>query len=418
MGCMGKGTIVSAIPLPIWLIVVTIGGLSLSGPTMDTDLSSSSASFVGEDINDWSGYSVSTAGDVNGDGYDDLIFGAPLNDDGGVDAGKTYLVLGKNAGWKMRVDLSKADASFVGEDAGDQSGISVACAGDVNKDGYDDILIGAYRDDDGGTDAGQTYLILGRETGWARNTDLSKSNASFWGERQDDNSGFSVSGAGDVNGDGYDDFLIGAHLNDCGRNPGYDNGQTYLILGRPSGWTMDMDLSSVNASFCGETSSDLSGYSVAGAGDVNKDGFDDIIIGAYGDLGSGSWSGRSYLVMGRRSGWAMDMNLSDANASFYAEASGDYSGFSVAGANDVNGDGYDDLLIGAPRNDEGGSNAGQAYLFFGKNNGWSMDTNLSKANASFLGENANDQAGFSVAAAEDVNGDGFDDIRAVHPSTG
>ncbi|MCP5100187.1 MAG: DUF5011 domain-containing protein, partial [Chloroflexi bacterium] len=128
---------------------------------MDTDLSTSDASFWGEDGGDQAGRCVSSAGDVNGDGYDDLLIGTDGDEDGGSNAGQTYLILGKSSGWAMDTDLSTADASFWGEDAGDQAGRSVSSAGDVNGDGYDDLLIGADGADDGGSNAGQTYLILG-----------------------------------------------------------------------------------------------------------------------------------------------------------------------------------------------------------------------------------------------------------------
>ncbi|MBN1389023.1 MAG: FG-GAP repeat protein, partial [Candidatus Thermoplasmatota archaeon] len=104
----------------------------------------------------------------------------------------------------MDMNVSEASlGSFWGEDAGDSSGESVSGAGDVNGDGFDDILIGAVYNDEGGIYAGQTYLILGKGSGWAMDTNLSQADASFWGEEADDHSGHSVSGAGDVNGDGF-----------------------------------------------------------------------------------------------------------------------------------------------------------------------------------------------------------------------
>jgi len=375
--------------------------------TMDSDLSNADASFWGEDAGDESGRSVASAGDVNGDGYDDILIGARNDDDGGGFAGQTYLILGKGSGWSMDTDLSNADASFWGEDAGDYSGFSVSGVGDVNGDGYDDILIGAYGDDDGGSAAGQTYLILGKASGWSMDTDLSNADASFWGENANDISGFSVAGAGDVNGDGYDDILIGAYQNDEG---GSAAGQTYLILGKPSGWTMDTDLSNADASFWGENISVFSGYSVAGTGDVNGDGYDDILIGAWEDDEGGHWAGQTYLILGKATGWAMDTNLSYADASFWGEDADDRSGWSVAGAGNVNGDGYDDILSGAYLNDESGPGTGQTYLIFGNASGWAMDTNLSNADASFWGEDIGDASGISVAGAGDINGDGYDDI--------
>jgi hypothetical protein len=150
----------------------------------DTDLSSADASFWGEDADDFSGRSVASAGDVNGDGRDDFLIGALCDEDGGSGAGQTYLILGRAAAdWGMDFDLSNADASFWGEDADDYSGCSVASAGDVNGDGRDDFLIGANYDENGGSGAGQTYLILGRAAAdWGMDFDLSNADASFWGE--------------------------------------------------------------------------------------------------------------------------------------------------------------------------------------------------------------------------------------------
>ncbi|MFW9995952.1 MAG: integrin alpha, partial [Candidatus Odinarchaeota archaeon] len=322
----------------------------------DTNLSNANASFIGEafsgtNMADLSGYSVAGAGDVNNDGYDDILIGAPASCNGEIDlqgAGQTFLILGRpTTDWQMDLDLSAANASFIGEDRSDNSGHSVAGAGDVNNDGFDDILIGAPGDDDGGNNAGQTYLILGRPTAnWQMDLDLSAASASFIGEGSDpilgDHSGSSVAGAGDVNNDGYDDILIGASYNN---ESGTLAGQTYLILGRPTAnWQMDLDLSAADASFIGELGGDHSGGSVAGAGDVNNDGYDDILIAA---PGSGA-VGQTYLILGRpTANWQMDLDLSAASASFIGEYLGDCSGYSVAGAGDVNKDGYDDILIGA-----------------------------------------------------------------------
>ena len=376
---------------------------------MDTDLGNVDASFWGNHTGDYSGYSGSVAGlgDVNGDGYDDILIGAYGDNDAGRLAGQTYLILGKATGWYMDTDLSASDASFWGEGEGDRSGYSVAGAGDVNGDGYDEILIGAKSNDECVNEAGQTYLILGKATGWMMDTDLSASDASFRGEDAGDHSGTSVAIAGDVNGDGYDDILIGAYGD---AYTGSTIGRTYLIFGKATGWDMDTDLSTSNASFLGEEKGECSGSTVTGAGDVNGDGYDDILIGAWRDDEGGDYSGQTYLIFGKAFGWAMDTDLSKSDASFLGEDAGDGAGNSIASAGDVNRDGFDDFLIGAWHDEEGGEKAGQTYLLLGKSSGWKMDTNLSASDASFRGEDRLDYSGSSIAGVGDVNGDGYDDI--------
>ncbi len=386
-----------------FIILVFFAGTELNN---DTSLSNSDASYLGEAATDNSGHVINNAGDVNGDGYSDLLISSYRNGEQAEFAGQTYLIFGKASGWNMDASLSSADASFLGEVTYDCSGLSISSAGDVNGDGYDDILIGAYTNDEtpDNDDAGQTYLIFGKSSGWSMDVPLSSVDASFLGETANDYSGKSVSSAGDVNGDGYDDILIGAY--------GFNEftGQTYLILGKSSGWDMDVSLSAADASFIGESAGDYSGYTVCGAGDVNGDGYDDILIGAYRNGEAAGLAGQTYLILGKSSGWSMDVSLSSADASFWGEAAHDYSGYSISGAGDVNCDGYDDILVSSYLNGETAGSAGQTYLIFGKSSGWSMDVSLSSVDASFLGEASGDMSGQSVSGAGDVNGDGYSDI--------
>jgi hypothetical protein len=382
------------------------------GWVAEASLSASNTTFTGESEGYVAGYSVAAAGDVNGDGYDDILIGA-----WGMAGGKTHLILGKETGWPVCTSLSNADASFIGENGNDRSGYSVASAGDANGDGYDDILIGApYNTHPGAVESGKTYLVLGRESGWQMDAELggNATTASFLGEGGHDESGICVASAGDVNGDGYDDILIGAHMSDDG---GYQSGQSYLILGRESGWAVNASLADADASFRGEKSYVNSGGSVAAAGDVNGDGFDDFLIGAHHEVDDEYYAGQTYLILGGNdTSWGMDTSLSDADASFWGEDSYDYAGYSVASAGDANNDGCDDILIGAWGDEDGGSNAGQTYLILGGNEtSWTMDVDLSNADASFIGENAGDRSGHSVAAAGDVNGDGYDDVLIGSP---
>ena len=248
------------------------------------------------------------------------------------------------------LDLSLADAKFIGENASDSVGYSVASAGDVNLDGYDDLIVGAEGDDDGGDRAGAAYLILGPVTG---DVDLSMADAKFIGEDAGDSAGLVVASACDVNGDGYDDLIVAASGDDDG---GDAAGAAYLILGPVAG---DVDLSAADAKFIGEDENDSAGRSVASAGDVNGDGYDDLIVGASGDADGGNYAGAAYLILGPVAG---DVDLSLANAKVIGEDEGDNAGFSVAPAGDVNGDGHADLIVGASGDDDGGTEAGAAYL--------------------------------------------------------
>ncbi|MHA2232539.1 MAG: hypothetical protein ACXAB4_08600 [Candidatus Hodarchaeales archaeon] len=385
---------------------------------LDMNLSEAAdTTFIGEVAGDRAGI-VAGAGDVNGDGYDDILIGARWNDEGGSDTGQAYLILGRpTSEWDTEIDLSQANASFIGEGWQDWVG-SVAGAGDVNGDGYADFLIGAHLNSAGGIFAGQTYLILGNASAsWGMDMPLSEASASFIGEEAGD-SAATISGAGDVNNDGYADFLISATYNGAG---GTEAGQTYLILGNASAsWGMGMSLSEANASFIGEGAGDLAGL-VAGVGDVNNDLYDDFIIGAMSNDEGGPDAGQTYLILGRpTSHWKMDISLSQTNASFIGEAPGDRSGLFWPGSGDIDGDGYDDFLIGAKFNDDGGNNAGKAYVILGRStDAWKMDTPLSQANIMFVGEMTEDSVG-SVTVTGDMNGDGYADflIGAINNSEG
>ena len=398
----------------IVIIIYTVPNQS-SASTIDTPLSSSNASFIGETMGDISAHCVANAGDVNGDGYDDFLIGAPWNNDGISGGGKAYLIFGNNTGWKMDFNLSQANASFIGTSYKEYLGWKVTGGGDINNDGYDDFLIGAYRNNEVGTEAGKVYLIFGRNSGWMNNTPINSiSNASFRGENATDQAGIGISCSGDVNGDGFDDILIGACTND---QAGTEAGKIYLILGKSSNWSLNTSLLNADASFLGEKASNKAGFSLSISGDVNGDGFDDILIGAPDNKEGGMMpnypydgAGQIYLYFGKKNGWSNNVSLINSDASFIGEYAGDHAGVSVSIARDLNNNGFDDILIGSHMNDSAGINSGKAYLIFGNSSGWKMDINLSQVNTSFIGESKGDLAGNSISGVGDTNGDGINDF--------
>ncbi|MFP5271898.1 hypothetical protein, partial [Coleofasciculus sp.] len=320
-----------------------------------------------------SGSSVSSAGDINGDGIDDLIIGAPFADP----TGETYIVFGAQEGFDANLNLSQLDGSngFIlnGIDSFDSSGNSVSSAGDINGDGIDDVIIGTRSF----YSAGETYIVFGSSEGFDANFNLSQLNGSngfiLNGIDSSYSSGYSVSGAGDINGDGIDDVIIGAPFN-------INAGETYIVFGSSEGFDANFNLSQLDGSngfiLNGIDSSDSSGRSVSSAGDINGDGIDDVIIGApSADYGAGE----TYIVFGSSEGFDANLNLSQLNGSNGFVLNGiderDFSGRSVSSAGDINGDGIDDLIIGT-------RGSGETYVVYG-NIPPELDLNGSAAGINF-----------------------------------
>jgi len=400
---MYKKTLLS---IGFFMIFLMLSSLPVVAWQSNVGIGNTDVSFYGLASQDYFGQSVIGVGDLNGDNLSDFCISAPRSDVNSQNAGQTYIFFGGSTEWPEIFDLNNANASFIGESTGDDSGHALGGGGDVNGDGFDDLLISAPRNEETGEDDGQIYLILGKATGWSLNTSLANANASFLGEAMSDRAGNSIDIIEDVNGDNYDDILIADKWND---EYEINGGKIYLIFGGASGWEMDMSLSSCNASYLGKKANDHAGFSISGVGDVNGDNFGDFLIGAYLNDELGESAGQSYLIFGKELGWATDVNLTNADVTFNGEYQYDVAGTVVSGIGDLNGDTYKDFMIGAPGNDESKSSAGQAYIIFGKET-WNSVYNLSDVDASFQGENFSDRLGSFLAGAFDINNDTYDDI--------
>jgi hypothetical protein len=354
-----------------------------------------SAAWIGESHSAGArfGFSLASAGDVNGDGYDDVIVGAPSFDGGQLDEGKVFVFPGQSIGLSL-VPLWTAEGNQVNATLG----YSVASAGDVNGDGYSDVIVGAPQYDDGVlANEGWAFAWHGSPTGLGAQGTPANADWSRKGGQGGASFGFSVAGAGDVDGDGFCDVVVGA--------PGFDHGEAnegrvYVFEGSTSGlfdspmWVKEHD-----------QASESFGYSVAGAGDVNGDGFSDLIVGGPYQDGSHVDEGRAYVFHGSAAGpsasvgWFADMDQANAEL-----------GHSVASAGDVNGDGYSDVIVGAYRYDGPEVDEGAAFIYLGSAAGlgaaaaWRAESNQ-----------ANAHLGWSVASAGDVSGDGASDVIVGAP---
>jgi len=304
---------------------------------------------------------VSGAGDVNDDGTPDFVVGAPLDDDQGTNSGRVSVYSGLDGGLLY---------TWLGDSASDALGVSVAGAGDVNNDGFADVVAGASGDDDGATNGGSARVFSGNGGGvlWT-----------WYGQHFGGSFGYSVDGAGNADGDAFDDVVIGAnHEPVVGSNSGsvtIRSGQSGAVV-----WSV------------GGAPSDQLGESVAGCGDVDADGRDDVIGGAILADPNGDASGSATVFSGA-TGAVIHV--------FGGDATGDQLGHSVDGAGDFDGDGTPDLVAGAPKNNSTGNHAGMARVYSGAS-GAVLQT--------YFGKGGSDNFGGAVAGGGDTDADGLADV--------
>jgi hypothetical protein len=402
---------------------VFFGSTTLSGTKNFSTGDSPDFTVVGKAANDGVGRSVASAGDVNGDGIDDILLGADRNDDRATDAGAAYLFFGLTTLGGTTKDLSAsqfADFSVIGKAAGDGLGISVSGAGDVNGDGFDDFIVGAYLNDDLTSDAGTAYVFYGSQA-LSGTKDLGGSgfsDVSVLGKASTDRLGRAVSGGGDLNRDGFDDLWIGAPNNDDGTSVGYQQGAAYVFFGGSNlSSTIQLNQQSADMTVLGKGGSDYLGKFLSGSGDVNRDGFDDWIVGSYRyDTSANNNRGAVYVFFGSTSlSGTHDMFASGTpDVSVIGVGNYGYLGNSVSNAGDINDDGFDDMIMGAYRSDNNSAEDGAIYVLYGSST-LSGTRNLagdSPPELTIIGKASGDQLGKSVSGLGDVNGDGIPDMIA------
>jgi hypothetical protein len=281
---------------------------------------------------------------------------------------------------------------FEGDQPDAAFGYSMAAVGDVNGDGFDDFVVSEPFYDGVAVDCGRVSLFLGTPTG--------PQSPPIWryeGTQESGRLGYAVASAGDTNGDGYPDVLVGEPLYDGAVS---DQGRVLLFLGGPGGPTASPDWEFTDPARAGNL-----GHSVAGAGDVNGDGYDDVLLGAPFATDAYTMQGVAYLFLGGSGGPVSDPTWESAGAMFRSRL-----GFSVSGGGDVDGDGYSDFVVGEPRFGEALSHRGRALLFLGAASG-----PASVPDWVYVGEAPDAEAGSGVLLPGDVNGDGYADVAVGAP---
>ena len=392
---------------------------------------------TGKADGDYSGFSISIVGDINGDGTDDFAIGAPGTDRGSIEsAGGAYVIFGNDAGFPNPFDPASIDGNngffLQGDEEYSFAGVDISQAGDVNGDGIDDLIIGASGSSPNDSSyAGKAYVLFGDNAGFPDTLGLETLNGTNGFAMNGINifadAGSAVSNAGDINGDGVDDIIIGARY--APRDTLVDVGEAYVVFGSTSGFTSPIELSSLDGTngftILGESEDAYTGSSVSTAGDINGDGMDDIIIGAPNALSDTTHSGAAYVIFGTNAGFPSSFNLSAIDGTNGFKIPGlryeDYTGEAVSNIGDFNNDGIDDIIISAPSASviSPDAHAGESYVIFGNNAGFSHPFDLASldGNNGFLIQGLNDfeYCGAAVSGTGDVNGDGIDDLVLSAP---
>jgi hypothetical protein len=341
--------------------------------------------------NDQFGSAIATIGDLEVDGVIDLAVGTPLDDDGGTDRGAVWILFMNDDGTvDIAQKISDTEGTFLGvlEDS-DQFGSAVAELGDLDGDGFLDIAVGAPMDDDGGTDHGAVWILFLNADGTVRFTQkISETEGGFTGILEDnDQFGGALANIGDLNNDGIPDIAVGARLDDDG---GGDRGAFWILFLTRNGTVLGVQkISDTDGDFEGTLlDGDYFGSSIAGIGDLDVDGIEDVAVGAIGDDDGGTDRGAVWILLMNIDGTVrLEQKLSAVNGNFNGGLTdGNHFGSSVVGLGDFNGDGINDIVAGADLDDDGGIDRGAVWLLFMEMDGTiNSETKISSTTGNFTG---------------------------------
>ncbi len=393
--------------------------------TAHQKISNTEGSFDGMlDNGDQLGVGLVEVGDLDGDGVTDIVAGALMDDDGGSNQGAVWvLFLNPDGSVKSHQKISETEGGFSGTlDSEDRFGHTIAGLEDLDGDGIDDLAVGAFRDDDGGgagSERGAVWVLFLDIDGTVKSHQkISDTEGGFTGTLIDDDFfGGSVTGIGDLDGDGISDLAVGASGDDDGGNR---NGAVWILFLDSDGTVKShQKISDNEGGFTGTLEEDFFGDAVAGLGDLDGDGVNDLAVGADRDDDGGSNRGAAWVLFLNNDGTVKShQKISDTEGGFTGTLdNNDYFGRYLAAPGDLNGDGAPDLTISALEDDDGGSNRGAAWILFLNTDGTVKGhRKISDTAGGFTGVLDNqDHFGIGMIGVGDLNGDGAQDLATGAP---